>query len=76
MADRRRPAWFERDPGGTTTRVTPPNDDLDERLAQRREDLGLEPEESDPSRALGLVLLIFAAAMVAGVWVLTAVLWR
>lgn len=79
MTDRRhaqRVDWFDRDPGGTTIHVTPPTNDLDALHAQRREELGLEPGESDPSRALGLVLLIFAAAAVAGVWVLGWVLWR
>ena len=66
--------WFQRDPGGTTIYVTPSTDDLDAQLAQRREDLGLEPGESDPSRALGVVLLIFMAAVIAGVVLLIIVL--
>ena len=68
--------WFQRDPGGTTIYVTPPTDDLDAQLAQRREELGLEPGESDPSRALGVVLLIFMAAVAFGIAVAAWVLWR
>jgi hypothetical protein len=69
-------SWFRRDPGGTTIYVMPPTDDLDAQLAQRREDLGLEPGESNPSRALGVVLLIFMAAVAFGIAVVAWVLWR
>lgn len=64
--------WFQRDPGGTTVYVLPDPEQADEARAAHREELGLEPGESDPARALGVVLLIFAVAVavVAGAVVL------
>lgn len=38
--------------------------------AQRRAELGVRPGESDPSRALGVVLLIFMLAVFFGLGVL------
>lgn len=69
MTDRhvQRVNWFARDPGGSTTYITPPRDD---HYTQRRADLGVHPGESDPGRALGVVVLIFLLAVFFGLGVL------
>jgi hypothetical protein len=79
MTDRhvQRVEWFRRDPGGSTVfALSDDPEQVDDLRAQQREELGLEPEESDPSKALGVVLLIFAAAVVFGIAAAVWVLWR